>query len=630
MPVTVNDAVLGSYGRSLAVHDVRFVDAIIVRPTIITWQRLEPLPRSEDLSIALQAEVADPLWLLGRQWQFAEFLGEDAGSPIAVKLQGEAAHLSRYRPGPVPASGSAVPGTVDYSHFDLPLEALVEREAVRASHPRLAAEAGEHLLRLLPGAGATNARSSLRGAGFGLDIPDDALPEGDPRLTDPKGKAWQTLFARRALDGRLLAEALRPFAAGDGTLTGLPPAFVFGGANADQVRTAAAAWLGWYDNFISEPTPEVASAWVQDRQEYAFALSAQFADQTAVLTAEEYTDGRLDWYTFSASPAPDLGSPAEPVPVTPVNFRPMLPAPVRYPGMPADRYWEFEDGRVNLGSLEAGPTDLGRMLLVEYALVYGNDWFVIPVELEVGSLFRVRSLTVRYTFGVTSSVAPARNLDGTRWTIFSLTNEPGGLADLFFLPPSLPSRLEGDPLEEVTLFRDEMANMAWAVERKVQGVSGEARDRRMEPYIPSVYQRVEGDQVTADLIYRLATPLPQQWLPFVPVPAAPNQPPSAFGIALERRAILRVYADGTTEEVHPEGILMRTDLTRPVEDEPPLRLHEEEVPREGAVVRRSFQFMRWLDGQRILWAGRSKGVGRGEGASQLRFDISRYRDSLSE
>ncbi|WP_119070894.1 hypothetical protein [Aggregatilinea lenta] len=626
----VNDAVLGTYGRSLAVQDVRFVDSVIIRPTIITWQRLEPLPRSEDLSIALQAEVADPLWLLGRQWQFAEFLGEDAGSPIAVKLQGEAAHLSRYRPGPVPASGDASADAVDYSHFHLPLEALVEREAVRASHPRLAAEAGEHLLRLLAGTGATHARSSLRGAGFGLDINDASLPEGDPRLTDPKGKAWQTLFARRALDGRLLADALRPFAAGDGTLTGLPPAFTFGGADPNAVQDAAASWLGWYDGFLNEPTPDVGSAWVHDRQEYAFALSAQFADQTAVLAAEEYTDGRLDWYTFSASRGPDLGSPAEPVPTTPVNFRPMLPAPVRYPGMPADRYWEFEDGRVNLGSLEAGPTDLGRMLLVEYALVYGNDWFVIPVELEVGSLFHVSRLTVRDTFGVTSNVGPARNLDGTRWTIFSLTNTPGGLADLFFLPPSLPSRLEGDPFEEVALFRDEMANMAWAVERKVQGASGEARDRRMEPYIPSVYQRVTGDQVSADLIYRLATPVPQQWLPFVPVPAAPNQPPSAFGIALERRAILRVYADGTTEEVHPDGILMRTDLSRPVEDEPPLRLHEEEVPREGAVVRRSFQFARWLNGQRFLWAGRSKAVGRGEGASQLRFDVSLYHDNASE
>ena len=64
MPVTLNDALLGHYGRSIALQDVRFIDPAIVRPTIITWQRLEPLPRTEDLSVALRAEIADPLWLL--------------------------------------------------------------------------------------------------------------------------------------------------------------------------------------------------------------------------------------------------------------------------------------------------------------------------------------------------------------------------------------------------------------------------------------------------------------------------------------------------------------------------------------------------------------------------------------
>jgi hypothetical protein len=33
--------------------------------------------------------------------------------------------------------------------------------------------------------------------------------------------------------------------------------------------------------------------------------------------------------------------------------------------------------------------------------------------------------------------------------------------------------LEGPPFEEVLFLRDEMANMAWAVEPIVQGVSGD-------------------------------------------------------------------------------------------------------------------------------------------------------------
>jgi len=47
------------------------------------------------------------------------------------------------------------------------------------------------------------------------------------------------------------------------------------------------------------------------------------------------------------------------------------------------------------GSVDAGPTDLARMLLVEFALTYGNDWFVIRIELNVGALYRIRSLVTK-------------------------------------------------------------------------------------------------------------------------------------------------------------------------------------------------------------------------------------------
>ena len=61
--------------------------------------------------------------------------------------------------------------------------------------------------------------------------------------------------------------------------------------------------------------------------------------------------------------------------------------------------------------------------------------------------------------------------------------------------------------------------------------------------------------------------------------------------------------------------------TRPPESEPPLRVEEEEVPREGALVERGFQYARWFGGARLLWLGRRKTVGRGESSSKLRFDI---------
>ena len=75
-------------------------------PAVNTRSRLEGLPLSADLQPALSAEVADPLWLLCRQWQFLEFAGEDAGTPIDVRVEGERAQLSRYLAGSLDADST--------------------------------------------------------------------------------------------------------------------------------------------------------------------------------------------------------------------------------------------------------------------------------------------------------------------------------------------------------------------------------------------------------------------------------------------------------------------------------------------------------------------------------------------
>lgn len=50
-----------------------------------TIRRLEADPRLADLDRGIAAEVGDPLWLLGRQWQLGEHHGEDAASPVHVQ-----------------------------------------------------------------------------------------------------------------------------------------------------------------------------------------------------------------------------------------------------------------------------------------------------------------------------------------------------------------------------------------------------------------------------------------------------------------------------------------------------------------------------------------------------------------
>src|SRR5581483_1772131 len=125
MALTVFDAVFN-----------RLPDLAIALPSIITWSRLEALPYTPDLQPGLQAQVADPLWFIARQWQFNELQGEDAGTPVEVRLEGERAQLTRFLPGALDANAAERAKDFDGSHGGLPLEVAVEREAVRARHPR--------------------------------------------------------------------------------------------------------------------------------------------------------------------------------------------------------------------------------------------------------------------------------------------------------------------------------------------------------------------------------------------------------------------------------------------------------------------------------------------------------------
>jgi hypothetical protein len=599
---------------TLIVQGAILPTVLSAEPSFTVWSRLEPLPTNSDLGPGLQAQIADPLWLLGRQWQFDEFQAEDAGTPVETRVEGESIPLAKYLAGPVDAQAAV--RARDYADAPLPIEVRVEREPARAAHARLAAEAGAQFLRCLVDEGMTQHRKRyLSSTAFTLDdinVPDAAA--------DPDGAVWAMILSGRAIDGRKLASAFRPLADANYVLSSLPAEPKIPAGSAAAVRRAAGRWLRWYDESIREPDAQPQS-WNPSRQEYAFALSASVDEGPVVLLADEYRDGRIDWYSFRAAAQPSLGEPATPVRIAEIVVPPMLPVPARFPGMPADRYWEFEDARVNLAVVNAGRTDLVQMMLIEFALAYGNDWFVVPVPLPVGSLFRLRECTVRDTFGMVSDIARSRDAGGVPWSMFELSTEAGApayLRDLFFLAPTLPLPLAGDPIEEVALFRDEMANVCWAVERKVQGPAGSTVDRYLESSLTPVHQRLVDPPEDVRLVYRLASPVPENWIPFVPVPAQQNG--NEAGVQLERRVLLRFDANGVSRAVHPHGVLLRSDLSVPVDAESPLRLHEEEIPREGAIVTRAFQYARGPRGESLLWLGRDKRVGAGEGSSLLRYD----------
>jgi hypothetical protein len=624
-------------------------------PSATTWSRLEPLPTSDDVSEALQARVADPLWMLARQWQFNEFQGEDAGSPIAAML----------RVTGVPITSLVASGVPDIPLAGAaPIEALVEREQVLAIHPKLNAQAGQQLMRQLRAAGLGSATTKLL-----QDFPAAIVAPQDP-VGDNAGFVWNALLDGKAVNALAVANALRPLLGNDAALDGFGTGLGIPGGQLPTFRTVASAWMQWLDNLaVNGDTPGASPYWLPNRLEYSFALQADGTQPLLRLEADEYTDGKLDWHTFSLSAAQVHAQPSAQVIVVEPE-RPPVPTVARYPGMPSDRYWEFEDGRVNFGMLGAAKTDLARIAVVEYALVFGNDWFTLPITLPVNALYQVEKLDVRDNFGILVAIPPAKNPDGSQWTMYemSVTAKPTDprprLTDRLYLCPAV-SALEGPALEHVLMMRDEMANMVWGIEKRVQGTSGDPFDRKFESNRLSTTQelRPPDDALAvpggAPLNYKLQTPVAANWIPFLPV-RAEGASALNWSIQLQRGVvthhyqvtaarlddprnadykafILRLRAAPFVEETaeqgspdnrlqgfmfHPRGSLLRLDPNVAVETDY-LRLEDEEVPRDGIELTRAFNYARDAQGRALLWIGRRKKTGRGEGSSGLRFDVIR-------
>lgn len=579
----------------------------------ISFNRLEVLPRTDDLDVSLRAETADPLWLLARQRQFGELRGVDGGSPIEVRITATTGGISRLQRGGPSGPAVDVAPTV-------PLETVVEAEPAAPDGDadlQLAASAGLHWLRLLRAAGVSHLRDTYRSfyAFTTDDVAATVAPTVDPLDGPPEMGQELTDLARRivgrAPDARRLVADLSPGRDPSGQVIALPDAPSVPAGDEAAVLDAATRFLTWWDGMLPESSAVDGDAWDPHHLEHRFAVQADLDDGPVVLRADEYRGGHLDWTAFTLDEGADLGRPAVPRPGR-TAVRSLLPTAVSYPGMPGDRYWAIEDASLRMDELDTGRTDVGRLVLTDLSVLYGHDWFVVPVDLTVGSVCRIDRVEVLDTFGSSTVIDRAT---GPSWRMFGIDTPDGSAApsSLLFLPPTLQTSQESEPFEEVGFVRDEMANVVWAIERSYRNGAGFTVDRRQEQQRrASAGQAVAVDAGGAELRYRLMTDVPYHWLPFVAV-QDPAAPPSTGAVVLEQRFLTTADADGEPTPVLPRGRLL---------DQTAYQLAEEEVPRSGTDVIRSQQLARWVDGRYHLWTTRRRRAGRGEATSGLRFDAA--------
>jgi hypothetical protein len=593
----------------LTVQDVLNRGMSVFRlPRVVVFNRLEGRPRTRDFTRSLRAEVRDPLWLLARQWQFGEFQGEDAASPVTSRIAYVHETMDR-----VAFDGERA---FPYAADSIPLESRVERERIPLtvretaagrvfSDVLVAVQWGKLLLRQLQSAGLDQ-HYPLYLKQFPLRVLPDTTG-GQPEPTEDPGAEEIRLAARgRVADGVAIWRAVE-LGTHDTWLDSEPTA----DASLKPIAAAfAASCSKQFARVFTQPEPAADSAWRQNHLEYQFVVAgppAADGGSQSTLLAEQYHNGRLDWYSFDAVHGRKAPLEEERAPVAlEERVESFLPANVRFRGQPQPRFWEMEETETNFGKIETSPTGLLHLILAEFGLIFSNDWFMLPHPMPINTVCEVRGIVVDDTFGRHTFIRPAGRGPETswqRWAMFHQTERGQGRSggSRFYLVPSVGKVLESEPLERVNFMRDEMANMVWGVERIVpsqigQGISGYETLRPEE-----VVAREASEDENVKIRYVLGTTVPRNWIPFIAVHAEG----SASEIRLQRARMVGGQP--------PRGWLLR-------EPRSPYFVEEEEVPRTGVFVERSWQRARWLGGRTFVWVGRRKTAGRGEGWSQLVFD----------
>ena len=256
---------------------------------------------------SLEAQIANPLWLLGRQWQLFEFLAHDGGSAVQARLRA--------------SSSDRLAGCRVTRRRRRPGRKLDVRPAARGAGRARGSPATPQGGRASGGRGRARLPRLLEDAGLSGEYADDYLREY--RIDRPTAAQRKRLGADtlRLLDvvatwaphgGKLYADltaSLRP--AGKAAPGALPrdPA-IDPGDDTDTVTAIARAWLDWYDD--SSPPGKLQGPLAARAAGVRVRPGRSDRRRSGAPTAPEYSGGDLDWHAFDVHPTAVLGAEAIP------------------------------------------------------------------------------------------------------------------------------------------------------------------------------------------------------------------------------------------------------------------------------------------------------------------------------
>ena len=595
--------------------------------------RIEGRTRDADPTEAMRLRVHDPLWMLARQWQMGEFRGNNTGTAMSVRC------IVRYE---------------DCSSD--PIEPVTEQ-----INPRIdflaKIESAVHFLDLMRSSGL-NVKEHLPGLiqSFPIDwnalddslVLPDAVTSQQEHLLNRHLQNYARAYRGKIFDGEALYNHL---VQGQSFLKG----------DSEEAETKFKAWF----QKKYKPVSSDSQSWQE--ADLCYTVETNVAGKQ--FTGDRYQGGRLSWYTFdyndnqSAGQSQTSSSKSEQVLC--------LPTPASFAAAPNKRLWQMEDRKVFMGNSVEEPSEANSVVM-RFATMYSNDWMLFPLKTEIGQYITIERIDVIDSFGqrhTMSGDCRAGNKEQLgeyeeQWQVF--VNSTVGDAKRtaingLYYAQQLAATIEGKPVEEIKILRDEIANMVWGVENIVSDGCGGTLDANLyatqletivnernkagEPVrepdtivfgqdsAPEVEKAASNQAPRAKFSYSLQSSVPFNWIPFIPQRLATEDTKNSPFFMGGREIILRrgkmpcYIFNGNKFDLHavrPKSSIMRPVVTRDkngnVLKEEPMVIHEEAVQATGIRLTKNYQRARWIGGKTYQWLGVHKLQSRTEASSGLVFD----------
>ena len=573
------------------------------------FRRYEPRTCRKDYSQALSFEVHDPMWMLTRQWQFGRFRANDCGSLVKARVD------LRWKKVDGICQGQGLNNLRALSEEE-PWESLVEAMPVRITLA-VRVESALHLQKMIrhrfDAEKASALLAALRNAYTLEDVSereeDDPIGEIVDSVNDARTR-FLSVYAGRTFDGWKVFEDIH--------------LFYNKVKHQLSMEESNLLYKDYHDWFAKRyhPVRDV-SYWNADKLGYDFSLTSG----SQLLTAENYSTGHVGWYTFDAMPGQGKDRY--------VSFQSdYIPTRASFPSAPARRLWEYEDRRVHFGNLtNKDVSQLASAVMMEYVSLYSNDWMIIPLDVKPGMVTEVTGVSVTDCFGESHTIvhtpedhdanAPSVPFSD-RWSLFGISkagaykNNDFSTERCLLFPASRLRVEESEPVEEVQFMRDEMANMLWGVEKRIDDLcGGSMAGDTLSGKVLSVVDAEKGEErpmeEKAEFSYLIQNRVPVHWIPFLP-----QHVPGDFREMRFRRGRMPLYYKGQFRSVRPNTSILAA--IREKGKVKPLYINEEEVLSYGTKVTLSTQRTRWTGGKTYLWRGYAKKISGYQANSGLMFD----------